>query len=192
MSRKLTDTTLIKYKTIIAEYYTNGFDKHKAYTSVHKDASYNSAMAQMSRIINHPELKDYIKELQDRAKDKTGMTHERVLDELRKWLEADLTEAMGLSAKQIKKLPSEIRQMITKFRINTKKSYDKQGFLTDTTETVSLEFVSKEKAIEMISRHIGFYELDNNQKSKILDLSSTPTSELINRAKAIRNISNDE
>lgn|GEM_PF-4638657 len=41
----------------------------------------------------------------------------------------------------------------------------------DTIENVELQFVSKETAIDMINKHIGFYEKDNNQRKPEIDES---------------------
>jgi phage terminase small subunit len=104
--------------------------------------------------------------LQQRASKHLEITHQDLLSQLKTWAESDITETMCLSADEIKELPIEIRRLITKFKrtvVTTK--------LGDTIETIELTFVSKETAIDMINKHIGFYELDNRQRKPEIDVS---------------------
>ena len=92
-----------------------------------------------------------------------------ILRELTNWIEADITETITLSADQLKELPIKIRRLITKYKKRLKHFYDKDGNLLNTEETIELHFVSKERAAEMINKHIGFYEADNKQKVSQID-----------------------
>jgi len=40
----------------------------------------------------------------------------------------------------------------------------------NTEETIELQFVSKERAIDMINKHLGFYEIDNKQKTNEINI----------------------
>lgn len=104
--------------------------------------------------------------MQQRASKHLEITHEDLLSQLKTWAESDITETMCLSADEIKELPIEIGRLITKFKrtvVTTK--------LGDTIETIELTFVYKEKAIDMINKHIGFYGLDNRQRKPEIDVS---------------------
>lgn len=131
-------------------------------------AGYSAKMA--GRIagqnLDKPAVKEYLAKLKSKAAKKLEITHDQVLHQLKTWAESDITETMCLSADEIKELPIEIRRLITKFKRTVVTT--KQG---DTIETIELTFVSKEKAIDMINKHIGFYELDNKQKKPEIDVS---------------------
>ena len=104
-----------------------------------------------------------LKELKQKSIDKLDLDHTKVLQQLRNWAYSDITETIELSSKEIKELPLEIRQLITKFKRTIKTTP------SGTEEVIELSFVSKEKAIEMIAKHIGFFEVDNAQKeSKVV------------------------
>jgi phage terminase small subunit len=66
---------------------------------------------------------------------------------------------------ELKSLPVQFRRLITKYKTRLKHFYDKDGNLLNTEETIELHFVSKERAMDMINKHIGFYEKDNSQKT---------------------------
>ena len=74
-------------------------------------------------------------------------------------VDGDYTELMLLTAKQIKELAPEIRRLITGFKRVTRRIPG-----TDEEEIqIEVKFIDKQKAMEMIAKHIGFYEKDNEQ-----------------------------
>tara|TARA_R110000787_G_scaffold7178_9_gene24737 strand:+ start:644 stop:1174 length:531 start_codon:yes stop_codon:yes gene_type:complete len=99
-----------------------------------------------------------LKELKKKSIEKLDTTHTDILNQLKNWAYSDITETIELTAQEIKELPLAVRQLITKFKRTTK------NFDGGSEEVVELHFVSKEKAIEMIAKHIGFFEVDNKQK----------------------------
>jgi hypothetical protein len=90
---------------------------------------------------------------------------------------------MELSASQVKELPIEIRRLVTKFKRTTRSIGE-----SITEDVIELHFVSKEKAIELIAKHIGFFEKDNEQKKTEFDMSGLTTEELIKRAEAVKKL----
>ncbi len=94
-----------------------------------------------------------------------------LLEELENWAYSDITETLKLSPEEIKELSLEIRRLITKYKHISRHIKDKKGKVVETIETVELWFVSKEKAMEMIHKHVGFYEKDNKQKTDLTILT---------------------
>ena len=86
---------------------------------------------------------------------------------------------MCLTADEIKQLPIAIRRLITKYKRTVT-----QTRAGDTIENVELQFVSKETAVDMINKHIGFYEKDNNQRKPEIDVSKLG-SDVINLSSTI-------
>lgn len=164
--RNLSKNSIEKYKRIVDEWFINKFNGaaayRKFYTNIRKDTT---ATVNFSRLQALPEMKEYIHEKHEAAAKVIDATHEGILKELKNWVESDITETMNLSAEQIKLLPVEVRRLITKYKNYSRNFYDKEGNLTGTEETTELHFVSKERAIDMINKHLGFYEADNKQKA---------------------------
>lgn len=163
--RNLSKSTVEKYKRIVDEWFVNKFNGaaayRKFYPNIKKDGT---ATVNFSRLQSLPEMKAYIAEKHEAAAKVIESTHEGILKELQNWVQSDITETINLSAEQIKELPVEVRRLITKFKKYSRNFYDKEGNLTGTEETTELHFVSKERAIDMINKHLGFYEADNKQK----------------------------
>lgn len=157
------EETLDKYKLIIDEWFVNGWNGVKAYQKFFTDSSYNTADKGFRDIHEIPRIKDYIKEKKQSALYSLKTSHEVLLKELENWAYSDITETLMLKPEQVKELPVEIRRLITKYK-NTTKSYTRDDVTTSET-VIELWFVSKEKAMEMIHKHTGFYEKDNNQKT---------------------------
>lgn len=169
--RNLTSNTLLKYKRIVDEWFVNKFNGAAAYRSFYpKIKSDETATVNFSKIQKLPEVHDYILEKHQDAARIVETTHEGILKELQNWVQSDITETISLSAEQIKELPVEIRRLITKYKTRLKHFYDKDGNLLNTEETIELHFVSKERAIDMMNKHLGFYEADNQQKSDEINI----------------------
>ena len=109
-----------------------------------------------------PYIQERITELKESRSNRIEMTSDGVLKELKNWVEGDYTDLMMLTAKQIKELAPEIRRLITGFKRTTRRIPG-----TDEEEIqIEIKFIDKIKSIEMISKHIGFYEKDNSQSNK--------------------------
>jgi phage terminase small subunit len=167
--------TLEKYKLIMDEYFINKFNGAKAYKLFFPNVKQDStAKSNFSRIKKIPEVQAYIKLKQEEAAKIIEVTQEGILKELKYWIESDITETIGLTPEQLKKLPVQLRRLINKYKHNTKSFYSDKGVLLSVEENIMLSFVSKERAYEMINKHIGFYEADNEQKKESINWDDLP------------------
>jgi phage terminase small subunit len=171
--KKLTKNALKKYCLIIDEWFNNDFNGKQAYLKFYKNVKDDTASTNFSKIQQYPEVKEYIKQKYDEAAKVVKTTHEGILRELVNWVQSDITETMCLTPEQIKELPIELKRLINKFDHSINKFYNQKGDLISTTETVKLGFVSKERAIEMINKHVGFYEVDNQQKAAVINITTS-------------------
>lgn len=169
--RDLSQNTLSKYKKVIDKWFVNKFNGAAAYRSFYPNIKNEStASVNFSKIQSLPEVKAYIKLKNEQAAKIVQTTHEGILKELQNWVQSDITETISLTADEIKALPVEVRRLITKYKTRLKHFYDKDGNLLNTEETIELHFVSKERAIDMINKHLGFYEADNKQKADEINI----------------------
>jgi phage terminase small subunit len=164
----MTKKTFEKYKLVIDEWFVNGFNGTKAYQKVYPKSKASTAASNFEKILRITEIENYVKAKKEEAKKALRTTHDGLLEELENWAYSDITEALLLSPKQVKELPSEVRRLITKFKHSQRKVRDNKGKVIETIDTVELHFVDKTKAIDMINRHTGFYEKDNEQKGNIV------------------------
>ena len=178
--RNLTSRTVEKYKRIIDEWFINKFNGAAAYRSFYPNIKKeDTATVNFSKIQALPEMKEYTALKHQEASKIVEATHKGILKELQNWIQSDITETISLSADEIKELPIEIRRLITKYKSRFKHFYDKDGHLLNTEETIELHFVSKERAIEMVNKHIGFYEADNRQKAPLINYDSVSEKSLL-------------
>lgn len=169
MSTKLTD----KQKMFCKEYM---IDLNATQAAIR--AGYSEKTAQMisSENLSKPIIQEYLKELKAKRSEKLEVRANEVLQELYNWAYGDFTEIMQLSALEIKELPIEIRRLIIGFK-RTVKHFGEDG--QNTEEIIEVKFVDKAKAMEMITKHIGFYEVDNKQQA----VNHTPISVTYNDKK---------
>lgn len=125
--------------------------------------SENVAAVQGSENLIKPNIGKRIAELKAALAEIRGITIQDMLEVLESWLYSDITETLCLTLEQVKELPIEVRRLVTSYKTNTKEYRDVDGKAVKEI-TVELKFVSKEKAAEMLNRHLGFYEIDNSQK----------------------------
>ncbi|MDT0646321.1 terminase small subunit [Zunongwangia sp. F260] len=109
------------------------------------------------------DIQYYISELKEQISKKAEITHQETLERLKTWFESDITVLIGLSPEEVKALPLEVRQLIASYK-HVSKTYSEEGRPV-TEETIDVKFVSKERAADLISKHIGFYEKNNQQKN---------------------------
>ncbi len=157
--KKLTD----KQRTFCEEYM---IDLNATQAAIRAGYSEKTAKDIACENLAKPNIQEYLAELKGKRSDKLEIDSTKVLQELLNWAYGDTTEIMLLSPEKIKALPIEKRRLITgyKYHYNVKQT-DKNGAHTYHT-LVEPSFISKEKAMEMITKHIGFNELDNMQQNK--------------------------
>ena len=152
---KLTD----KQEMFCKEYL---IDLNATQAAIRVGYSVKTAEAQSSRLLTNVNIQERITELKESRSNRIEMSSDGVLKELKNWVEGDYTELMLLTAKEIKELAPEIRRLITGFKRTTRRIPG-----TDEEEIqIEIKFIDKIKAMEMISKHIGFYEKDNSQSNK--------------------------
>ena len=149
---KLTD----KQEMFCKEYL---IDLNATQAAIRAGYSKKTANRIASDMLSKVDIQELITELKDKRSSVVEMDANGVLRELKNWVEGDYTDLMMLTAKQIKELPPEVRRLITGFKRTTRRIPG-----TDEEEIqIEVKFIDKQKAMEMVARHIGFYEKDNEQ-----------------------------
>lgn len=144
-------------------------DLNGTQSAIRAGYSEKTANVTSSEYLAKPNIQAKIQELMAIRSEKVQITSDDVLRRLKYWLESDITEILCLSPEGIKELPKEFRQLITKIK-HTKTSFDGVE-----TEMIEATFVSKEKAMDWICRHIGFFEKDNKQSEvKVVSFDFVP------------------
>jgi len=163
---------------IIDSYYNNGYNKAKAVQAVCTNVtSYSAAYAIFNGMIKKKEVQAYVEQKQLNLRAKTNLQEEQVTRELINWAYSDATEFIGLSVDEIKSLPPAIRRCIQSFELIEVEEINRKGNPVKTTK-VKVKLIDKANALRDLSKHIGYYEADNKQKNKVIDLSKTSADDL--------------
>ena len=158
-----------KQKRFCEEYVV---DLNATQAAIRTGYSENTAKEQGYENLTKPHIQEYVAELKRKASEALEISHIDLLRRLKGWMESDITVTLGLTVKQLQELPLEVRQLISSYK-HTSRTYN-EGDTPVTEDYVEMKFVSKEKAIEMIARHIGFFEKDNKQKSTNITMFELP------------------
>lgn len=155
-------STFEKYCLVVDEWFINGWNGTKAYQKFYPDSNDDTAAVKFNELVRIGKVEQYISKKKETALQSLKTSHEALLKELENWAYSDITETLELDVEQVKELPSEIRRLITSYKKSeTRFGKDNENIKT----TVELKFVSKERAMEMIHKHVGFYAEDNKQKT---------------------------
>ncbi len=159
--KKKTDKLTPKQEKFCREYM---IDKNRTQAAIRAGYSKKTANEQGSRLLANVKIQTRVAGLEQEYAKKTGIKIEDILIELKNFAFSDITETLLLSPEQVKELPEDVRRLITKYKHTTKTYINDNG--PDTKEDIiELWFVDKMKAFDMLNRHLGFYEEDNNQKA---------------------------
>lgn len=161
-------TKLTKKQEIFCIEHVKGGNASAAYRLAYntENMTNESIKVKASELLKNGNVTVTIDVLKKRAKkiilDKFDYDIKKLFKKLISWLEADITQTINVSPEELKNLPKDIRQLIVNYK-HTKLKLDNGA-----KETIELKFVSKEKAAEMMAKHLGFYSANNSQKDEVI------------------------
>lgn len=138
--------------------------------------------------LSKPNIQDRLKELKAKTVDKLEITHEDIVRELMGFATLDTANIVsvesnsyvvdegGKNEKRVSKQTVTVKDFeeLTPIQRRAIKS------VKNTKDGIVVEFFPKDKAFEMLAKHIGFYEKDNKQKVIIeKDYSNLTNEELV-------------
>lgn len=163
-NRKVSIRTIEKYKLVVDEWFVNGFNGSQAYLKFYPGSSERNATNRFSELVTISDIEDYISDKKEAAERLLRSKHEGMLKEIENWAYSDITQLIGLNAKQLRALPPEVKRLINKYKHTKRNVIGDNGKVVEIIENFDVSLVSKEKAMGMLNRHTGFYEKDNQQK----------------------------
>ena len=159
------------HKSIIDEWYKNGYNKVKAVLAIKPDMAYAGANTVGQSVFKHIDNQAYIKLLQTEAAAQSNINSAQIRSELITFAYSDVTDYIDLTPSELKALPPEQRRCIASFTKKKKSFTTRQGDYHE-EETYTIKLIDKTKAIDMLNKHLGFYSEDNSQKQPRIDLSN--------------------
>jgi len=168
------------HRQILDEYCVNGFNKVKAVLAIKPHITYGGAAVVANTLFKVKANKDYIKLKQDEATDNNGVQVNHMLNELLTLAFSDVTDYIGLSLEELKALPPEVRRCLSSYESKTV-TYLPRGAVRGeevTETTIKFKLKDSMKAIEMINKHLGFYDADNRQKATTINLDNIHVDQL--------------
>lgn len=165
------------HRLVVDEYMINGFNGRKAVLKFRPNISPGTATVVFNNLIKSDKGKVYFSQKRNEIRASINIEQEQILQQLLFWLRSDATDYLALSPEELKALPDEAKQCIESV-VHKKKSYtDRSGNLV-VDEHLQVKLISKIKAMEILNKMLGYYELDNMQKQKTIDISKASPKQL--------------
>lgn len=165
----------------------------RAYMTAYNTKDYEGAKASASRLLTNVNVKACIKKMQSDLEEQAGITRLRVLLEHKKLAFSSIAHLhqTWIKRKDFEELTDDQRSCISE--IDTKVQKEKRDDEEVTVEYVKVKLYDKQKALEAISRMMGYNEPEKiDLSSKGESLKGMSTEELIQRSKAFRTITENE
>ncbi len=143
---------------------------HATQSAVFAGYSEVSARSQASQLLADPEVQEYLQKLRAEYAEKSGITKEKWLDEIRKVAFSNISELYSsadalLAIKQV-----DDNTIGAVSSIKTRELIGNDG--VSVGSIVEVKMYDKLRALELAGKHLGFFEKDNNQKKT--DITVTP------------------
>lgn len=180
---------MAKLKNVKHERFCQEYCKSHNVTQSYIKAGYSkkTAQAASSRLLSQVIIEHRIEELEERVSKKLEISAENIGREFMKIGFANVKSFVNDNGtiKGLHELPDELTAAVSSIKTKTLKSAKN----TSVIET-ELKFHSKERSLEALGKHIGWFEAHNEQKREREDFSQVSTKELVSRARAIKEIEN--
>lgn len=164
-------------KAFIDAYMLNGYNKRRAALEVRPDLKLTGADAWANDVWNREPVRLYLKEKQAMLRQEANVSQYQVLKELLSYAYSDITTYIGLGPDELRELPPDVRRCIDSVDTTTKTYLNADKKLVKEV-SVKIKLVNKLRAIDMISKHINFYEADNRSRSGTIDLTNATNDQL--------------
>lgn len=130
--------------------------------------------------LRKPEIQKYLFALKAEKKQANDLTAQKVIDELAKLAFHNVQDFVngGNSILELKFIDPEKAAAVSGIK-TTARMYKGVGGKLETEVQTSLKFHSKERALELLGKHFGIFEMDNSQKKPVINLGNLSSEQLI-------------
>lgn len=190
------------HKQFCENYLDYDWNATKAYQKIYPESGYDAARSSSCDLLTKPNIQAYIEKLQSDVEKMAGVSRLKVLREHMKLAFnsiANLHETW-IERKELDKLSDDQKACIAEISTQTRTELKFDGE-SDKKEPIQVDYIKiklydKQKALDSITRLLGYdsaTKIDHTSLGeKISSLSTLSTAELIERAKAVKDISEKE
>lgn len=178
VNRETTKEMLNPDFAIIDEYFANGYNCTKAVQKIKPHVTYGSAKVIAVNVLKNEKNRQYIARKRHELSLEANITINQLVRNLGLIANADIKDYVGITERELKKLPFELSYPIKTMTTRTKTLLSNTGEPVGEETTVTYELKDSIKAIDMIGKHLGIYEMHNQQKQRTIDLTKATPDQL--------------
>lgn len=164
-----------KIKRFCEEYLT---DLNGTQAAIRAGYSAKTANEQASRLLANVNVQNYLAELKQNLSNKNEGLAQQVIDELKKLAFTNVQDYIN-EGNEIKDLTTITREKAAGIESIKKTTTEFSGGGDSNGKKVSIQFKLYDKltALEKLGRHLGIFELDNQQKAPVINVNITDDDE---------------
>lgn len=152
-----------KFKLFADCYLANGLNGREA--AIEAGYSEKTARQKAGALLKHPEIKAYIEEKKAERSKRMEITADTITKEWQKIAFSNIGDLHNtwIKRKDFEKLTTEQKACIQSIDTKVEKKYDSVLETDYYVEYIKVRLYDKLKALENLGKHIGYYEVDNEQ-----------------------------
>ena len=162
MLNKLTD----KQQRFCEEYVV---DLNATQAAIRSGYSKRTANEQAARLLAKVSIQEYVSELKSKLSYKTEISAEKIANEFRKLAFSSIAHMHNswISRKEFEELTDDQKASIESIKTRTRTYLDTKKGIPQPAEIeeIQIKLYDKQRALENLGKHIGFYEADNEQRN---------------------------
>ena len=145
---------------IFVQHYVIDWNATKAYQKVYPDSTYEAAMSSACDLLRNPNIKEYIKHVQENIEKYCGISQQKVLNEYMKIAFSSIADLHNswVDRKLFEELTPELKACISEIQSRTRRIM--VGDEPAEVEEIKIKLFDKQRALENICKMLGYNEPD--------------------------------
>lgn len=167
-----------KQKRFCDEY---AIDFNGTQAAIRAGYSIKTANEQAARLLANVSVQSYLAEVAEKKRGSNELTAQMVINELAKIAFHNVQDFIngGNSILELKFLDREKTAAVSGIKTKVRNIPGRDGKPGEIETETDLKFHSKEKALELLGRHFGIFEKDNEQSKTTINLSNLTVDQLL-------------
>lgn len=126
-------------------------------------------------LLKKPEIQAFVGDLRKKQQERCEVTADRIVNELARVAFANTTDFVSIQDIEVKKGRKKVTMRVPVFELTEDIPEDKRAAIAEISASDSggtrIKTHDKVKALELLGKHLGVFEKDNNQKKQVFKVT---------------------
>lgn len=164
------------------EEYSLDFNQTRAYKVAYPNTKTdNAAAASAAKLLRNTKVQAFLSQIKRELREDNKITSQMVINELAKLAFHNVQDFVngGNSILELKYIDKDKTAAVAGVKTKSRVIPGKDGKTPQVETETEIKFHSKEKALELLGKHFGIFEKDNEQRKPEINLSNLSTDQLL-------------